>query len=255
MSTESDSTEQPASLAQLPTDANVIAHFAWLGRVYPGVPDSVLQTHPFYRYPKTQPAPGTTPFDVRRAETFVKFRLLAPTELDVCKEIMGKQFLSPQDFQQLILHAERLCGYAIKKMPVACKRPIATDAIETLGMVFLVVDTLHCLTEILGKFSMKHLWWPLVVRHIENARYAPKRDFVVPGKCSRNAEIARTLDAALDYYRQGHRPPVRMVVGLKEALLCEPLERWKFSSTRWNPWREDAAQWRQSIVPSLTGSE
>ncbi|CDJ48913.1 hypothetical protein EBH_0081100 [Eimeria brunetti] len=255
VSTESESTEQSASVPQLPTDANVIAHFGWLGNVYTGVPDSVLKTHPFYRYPKTQPAPGTAPFDVHRAATFVNFRIQVSNALAVCREIMGKPDLSRQDFQQLIFHAERLCGYAVKKMPVAFARPKAVEAIETLGVVFLVVDTLHCVAEILGELSMKHVWWPKILRHIEEAGFAPRRDFLVPGMYFRNAEIACTLDAALEYYRQGHRPPVRMVVGLKEALLCEPRDRSKFSGTRWNPWREDAAQWRQSIVPSLTGSE
>ncbi|CDJ54212.1 hypothetical protein EBH_0084830 [Eimeria brunetti] len=255
VSTESDSTEQSASVPQLPTDANVIAHFGWLGDVYRGVPDSVLKTHPFYRYPKTQPAPGTTPFDVHRAATFVNFRIQVCNALAVCREIMGKQFLSPQDIQELLFHAERLCGYAVKKMPVAVTRPIATDAIETLGIVFLVLDTLYCIAEILGKFSMKHLWWPKIIRHIEEAGYAPRREFQMPGKCLRNTEVARTLDAALEYYRKGHRPPVRMVVGLKEALLCQTGRYSKFRKAPWNPWREDAAQWRQSKLPRLASSK
>ncbi|CDJ52449.1 hypothetical protein EBH_0049810 [Eimeria brunetti] len=255
VSLESDSTEQSASVTQLPTDANVISHFRWLGHLYPGVPDSVLKTHPFYRYPKTQPAPSTTPFDLQRVATFADIKIQASNALAVCRGIMGKPLLSQEDFQQLLFHTERLCGYAVSKMPVPYAGRRASDAIENLGIVFLVLDTLHCAAEMLGKFSMKHLWWPKIVRHIEKAGYEAGRDFMMPGKCLRNTKVARTLDTALEYYRQGHRPPVLMVVGLKEALLCEAGGRSKFSSTRWNAWREDAAQWRQSIVPSLASNK
>ncbi|CDJ50706.1 hypothetical protein EBH_0035680 [Eimeria brunetti] len=247
--------ERSASLAQLPTDANVIAHFEWLGRVYPGVPDSVLETHPFYRYPKYHPAPGTTPFDVDLAEALAsaKFRIQASSALAVCREIMGKEMLSSYDFQQLLFHTERLCGYAMGRMPVGSTRHKARRAIENLGMVFLVLDTLHCAAEILGERSMKHLWWPKIIRHIDRAGYT--RHFLEPGNLSTNAEIISTLDSALEHYRRGQRPPLRMVVGLKEALLCKPGHHSTFGRSRWSPWREDAAQWRQSIVPSLTGSE
>ncbi|CDJ49566.1 hypothetical protein EBH_0083770 [Eimeria brunetti] len=244
-------------LTQLPTDANVIAHFGWLGDVYPGVPDSVLKMHPFYRYPKTQPAPSTRPFDVELAEALMlsNFRIHPSKALAVCREIMGKQDLSSQDFEQLLFHAERLCGYAMVTMPVGCARQTAKRAIDTLGVIFLVLDTLHCAAEILGQLSMKHVWWTKILRHIETATYTARMHYLVPGKRSTNAEIARTLGAALEYYRKGRRPPVRMVVGLKEALLCKPGDSSKFKDKRWRPWREDAAQWRQSIVPSLTGSE
>ncbi|CDJ52447.1 hypothetical protein EBH_0049780 [Eimeria brunetti] len=249
VSLESDSTEQ------LPTDANVISYFGWLGYLYPGVPDSVLKTHPFYRYPNNQPARSTPLLDEETAASLSKFNIQPSSVLALCWEVMTKTSLTQQDFDQLQFHARRLCRYAITKMPVVCRRPQATHAIETMGLVFLVLDTLHCVAEVLGKYSMKHLWWPLVVRHIENARYAPKRDFLIPGKCLRNAEVAHTLHAALDYYRQGIRPPARMVIGLKEALLCEPTQHSKFKGTRWDTFREDAAHWRQSILPSLTDSE
>ncbi|CDJ52448.1 hypothetical protein EBH_0049800 [Eimeria brunetti] len=255
VSLESDSTEQSASVTELPTDANVVYYFGWLGDLYPGVPDSVLEMHPFYRYPKVQPAPSTTPFDLGRAAFLANAKIQPSGTLALCRLILRKPWLSQEDFRELKCHAERLCGYAIKNMPVVSSRRKASEARETLGIVFLVLDTLHCAAEILGKFSMKHLWWPYILRHIEKAGYAGRRQFLMPGKCSTNADIAHTLDTALEYYRQGRRPPVRMVIGLKEALLCEPAHHSKFASPRWDPFREDAAQWRQLILPSLTGSK
>ncbi|CDJ58079.1 hypothetical protein, conserved [Eimeria maxima] len=160
-----DSAGQSASGIGLPTGFKVISYVDWLDNLFPGIPDSILRTHPFYRYPENNPALGT---------------------------------------------------------------------------------------EVLGDKSMKESWWPWMVSHIESASYEPRRDFVTIGKRSRNVDVASTLHVALDFYRRGLRAPLRMVIGLKEALLCEPGASSKFKAERWNPWREDAARWRRSIEPSLS---
>ncbi|CDJ52446.1 hypothetical protein EBH_0049770 [Eimeria brunetti] len=255
VSLESDSTEQSASATQLPTDANVISYFGWLGYLYPGVPDSVLKTHPFYRHPERQPPLSSRSFSVPLAMTFASTQRHPNTVLAQCRELLKKSQLSAQDFEQLLTQAERLCGYAIKRMPVPHKSGKTTHVIDTLGTAILVIDTLHCAAEVLGKYSMKHLWWPLVMRHIEAAKSVPRREFLLPGRRQRNSNVEYVMHVALEYYRRGARPPIRVVIGLKEALLCEPGASSKFRDEQWRPWREDAAHWRQSILPSLPGSK
>ncbi|CDJ51292.1 hypothetical protein EBH_0040830 [Eimeria brunetti] len=246
----SGSTEQSASAPAQLLDEDVVSYSRWLEKVYPGVPESVLITHPFYRHPEHEPALSTRTFNLELAEFLASVQHNPNAVLATCREIMMKPSPAEEDYRQLVIQAERLYGYAIAKMLVTCRRRQATDAIEVLGTVFLVVDALHCAAEVLGDRAMKHLWWPTIVRKIESARFRPNRKFLAKGKCLRNSEIACALDAALEYYRRGCRAPVRMVIGLKEALFCEPRSS-KFNVAHWNPWRDAAVQWRRSIQRSL----
>ncbi|CDJ52445.1 hypothetical protein EBH_0049760 [Eimeria brunetti] len=236
---------------ELPTDANVILHFTWLGNVYPGVPESVLRTHPFYRHPHNQPPSKTRSVDVRFALSYARTRVQANKTLGRCREIMEKLLPSPEDFDDLVCEAERLCGYALGRMPVACPRGLASLAVDTLGNIFLVLDTLHCVAEVLGDHAQKQSWWPLIIRRTESAVFVPKRTPQIAGKRFTNSDVAQTLQVALEYYRRGGRPPTRMVIGLKEALLCEPGTSSKFNGERWNPWREAAVHFRLSVLPGL----
>ncbi|CDJ52444.1 hypothetical protein EBH_0049750 [Eimeria brunetti] len=166
------------------------------------------------------------------------------------REIMKQPSLSREDFEDLLTQAECLCGYATGGMPATSRGGQARQAVETQGLIFIVFDALHCAAEVLGDKSMKQLWWPLIVRHIRDAKFVPKKGLILPEKALRNSVVARRLHVALEYYRRGLRPPMRMVIGLKEALFCELGAGSKFSAAQWNPWRKDAAQWRQSIQPS-----
>lgn len=243
---------QSASGIGLPTGFKVISYVDWLDNLFPGIPDSILRTHPFYRYPENNPALGSRSFSTPVAASFAKTQRTSSLEISKCWNILKKPSLTSMDVDQLLAHAERLCGYACGSMKVSRRRAHASSAIDTLGTAFLVMDTLHCAAEVLGDKSMKESWWPWMVSHIESASYEPRRDFVTIGKRSRNVDVASTLHVALDFYRRGLRAPLRMVIGLKEALLCEPGASSKFKAERWNPWREDAARWRRSIEPSLS---
>ncbi|CDJ36528.1 uncharacterized protein EMH_0089260 [Eimeria mitis] len=168
---------------------------------------------------------------------------------------MKKSSLSLEDFENLLFQAERLCGYAMGKMSLSYRANQAMCARETLGVVFLVIDTLYCAAKILGDRSMKELWWPRIMRRIEGVKYIPSA--VVPSltKCIRNLDVARTLSAALEYYRRGERPPPRMVIGLKEALFCEKCPSSKFNQEKWDLWREDVRSWRRHIQLMLAESK
>ena len=244
---------QSTSGAALPSDANVVLHFSWLAEVLPGLPDSVLRTHPFYHVPPKQEGDCRRSFDRQFSNAYRSIMVNPHPALNKCREVMKKSSLTTQDLNDLLAQAERLCGYASATMPISYRRGQAAYAMETLGLIFLVLDTLHCAAEVLGDNIMKHLWWPSITRRMESATLVKKRDFVVPGKCYRNAEIARTLQCALGYYREGMRPPILMVTGLKQALLCEPSRSSKFKAERWDAWRQDAAEWLRSIESGLSG--
>ena len=244
---------QSTSGTALPSDENVVLHFSWLAEVLPGLPDSVLRTHPFYHVPPKQEGDCRRSFDRQFSNAYRSIMVNPHPALNKCREVMKKSSLTTQDLNDLLAQAERLCGYASATMPISYRRGQAAYAMETLGLIFLVLDTLHCAAEVLGDNIMKHLWWPSVIRHIEGAMFVPKREFVKRGKCYKNVDVALTLAAALNYYREGLRPPVRMVIGLKQALFYEAAKRSKFQAERWDAWRQDAAEWARSIESSLSG--
>ena len=178
----------------------------------------------------------------------------AVNALNKCRKILKKDALAPSDLNELLSNAEALCAFAIRNMPVAYKRCQAKCAIEIMGMIFLVLDTLYCAAEVLGERALKHSWWPLVLLHIREARFVPHKLSTQRQKYN-NVDVARTLHAALEYYRRSQRAPMLMVLGLKKALLCTPDSVTKFTAAQWGPWREDDEEWIRSIQTHLSGSE
>ncbi|CDJ34555.1 uncharacterized protein EMH_0020960 [Eimeria mitis] len=239
----------------------------WLDQVYPEVSDEVLVTHPFYRYPKDQMKLSMKEFDPKLASAMRSLSFAPHSVLGECRYLLKKKWLNLKDFEALMAHTERLCAYASGSMQVEIRRNRPMIAVETLGSIFLVLDTLYCLTEVLGSNAKKEVWWPWIVDRIKNVRFTPYIGSRVRRR-SRELDIALSLSYALDYYRQGQRPPLRLVVGLKEAILCAPGTT-KFKSSTWNFWRQDAMEWRaeqsltapsgehseHSELPSTSGSQ
>ncbi|CDJ27188.1 uncharacterized protein EMH_0029530 [Eimeria mitis] len=252
---ERDSPEQSESGTELLEEVTAFPPFRFLGELFPGVPDSILRTHPFYRYPESQDAPHCRNFDINVAMSFAATQVNANISLSKCRRLMKKPHLTEGDVGELLFEAERLCGYAMERMAVTYRRGQAMYATETLGTVFLVLDMLYCIAEVLGDRSMKEAWWPHIAARTEVIRYVPPREYSKAGKCGWNSHLARALDAALGYYRRGDRPPPRVVIGLKLALVCEPAERSKFRVKGYQPWRDDAREWKESIERSLAGKK
>ena len=229
--------------------------------MFSGVPPELLKTHPFYRVPpvqETSPTEETVTvrsFDLSIAMSLCTTQRFAVNALRRCVEIMKKGTFAPSDLNELLSNVESLCSFAIKNMPVTYRRGQAKCAIETMGMIFLVLDTLYCAAEVLGERSMGHLWWPLILHRIQDARFLAQKINAQSSRYSYNVDLARTLHTALGYYRRRQRPPPMMVVGLKMALLCTPDSTTKFTAEQWGPWREDHEEWISSTQSNLTGSQ
>ena len=244
---------QSASGIGLPTGFKVISYVDWLDNLFPGIPDSILRTHPFYRYPENNPALGSRSFSTPVAASFAKTQRTSSLEISKCWNILKKPSLTSMDVDQLLAHAERLCGYACGSMKVSRRRAHASSAIDTLGTAFLVMDTLHCAAEVLGQSSKKEQWWPDIVSHIENARYMQHVQKTRKSMGAWSNAILNGLDTALEFYRMGERPPLRLVLGLKLALFLSPKST-RLNTSKWDPWRGDALEWLQLIKPSIQAS-
>ncbi|CDJ58078.1 hypothetical protein EMWEY_00013740 [Eimeria maxima] len=224
----------------------LFASRGWLEAMLRGVSDQLLRTHPFHRLPEVEPELPRHPFNEDKAAGFRRRKQNVVWLLSACRHLLKKEQLTSDELGALMSYTERLCGYATGSMPTYST---SKAAIDILGRAFMVLDTLHCLAEVLGSSARKEEWWPAVVRHIENAGYRGTSKEYVMGKTYWSSPVVNALRVALDYYRVGTRPPLRLVVGLKLAMLLSPNST-GFKESKWDPWREDALQWLQSIRPS-----
>ncbi|CDJ30971.1 LOW QUALITY PROTEIN: uncharacterized protein EMH_0062870 [Eimeria mitis] len=219
---DSESPEQLEPGAEGRSDADVIARFPWLGHKFGRFPESELMLHPFYRQPGPLPELGDRAVNMRKVERLASRNAYPSVMLTKYKDILRIPELTERDIGEFIRQIERLIGYALGRMAVTYKRSQASCAIDALGMAFITLDALYCAAELLGDRSMKQHWWDRIISRIEPLRYVPSRDTQLTEERTRNADLARALDAALDYFRAGERPAPILTIGLKEALFCEP---------------------------------
>ena len=225
---------------------NLTASRGWLEAMLRDVSDEVLRTHPFYRIPEVWVWPAGRSFDEPRAAAFRCKRQKAVWVLSECRHLLKQQRLTIKELELLLEKTERVYGYATGPMPVYSR---TKGIVDVLGRVFMVLDTLYCAAEALREKSRRHDWWPAVVRHIENAGYHGTSKKPVLGTAYWNSPVVTALRVAFDYYRMGLRPPLRLVVGLKLAMLMAPNTS-EFKEPTWDAWREDALHWQHNIKPS-----
>ncbi|CDJ47256.1 hypothetical protein, conserved [Eimeria brunetti] len=217
----------------------------WLQSVYPGVSDQVLLTHPLYRFPKRKMVFRMKSFNTGFAAALRSFNFSPISVLGECRILFQKDWLNVKDYEALMAHTERLCGYASGFMNTKIGHTRLRKTIDTLATILIIVDTLHCLTELLGKISKKETWWPWIVKNIESARFTPYIGTRVR-KRSRELDLAVSLDFAIEYYRRGRRAPPRLLIGLKEAIFFGSGPT-KFSGSSWDLWREEVEAWREKL--------
>ncbi|CDJ28895.1 uncharacterized protein EMH_0044920 [Eimeria mitis] len=227
----------------------LIAAFGYLGEILGGVSHEVLRTHPFYRHAGRQQNLSGRSFSEEKAASSYVCHASAVPLLSECRRLLKKLRLTKEELEKLLDYTERLSGYASTHMP-AHNRPSTTSyAVETLGRVFLILDTLYCAAEVLGDASKKDSWWPSIVHHIENARYRGGSSETVMRRPCWSSAILNALNVALDYFRIGRRPPLQLVVGLKLAIFLSPRST-VFKNAKWDNWRKDSSEWHNSIKPS-----
>ncbi|CDI73973.1 hypothetical protein, conserved [Eimeria praecox] len=241
--------KQPVSASAAPTDRGILPAFRLLEGMFEGIPDIALEGHPFYRLPERQKWQYRKAFKLCVAVTFRQVQRNPISTMTHCRQILKKPSLTATDFNMLVDDVERLVGHATGSMQVhGTDTPL--KAVTVLGHMFFVVDLLYCAAEVLGDKSGKHIWWPELIRYIEGARYYRSTDTHLGEIPSCLNDIACALSAALDYYRQGSRPPARVVVGLKERILRNPYIK-RFQQASWDPWREDSRSWQRQMNLSM----
>ncbi|CDJ60281.1 hypothetical protein EMWEY_00060340, partial [Eimeria maxima] len=123
----------------------------WLQELLGRVPDQVLATCPFYRFPMKQLSLAT--FSMVIPEILAANMKDAVVVLSECMRLLKKTSLSLEETKALLGYTERLYGYATTTMPGARGGFAAIQTIDALGRVLFVLDTLHCAAEVLGEAS------------------------------------------------------------------------------------------------------
>ena len=237
--------------AQLAID-DLFSSRGWLDKMLRGVPDQVLATHPFYRIPGVKQSFRRCFCKENAVSSSLSHVSLVPL-LSECRLLLKKPVLSNEETEALLGYMERLCGYASRLLPTRAPPTLKVCSVEVLGKAFVVLDTLHCAAEVLGQSSKKEQWWPDIVSHIENARYMQHVQKTRKSMGAWSNAILNGLDTALEFYRMGERPPLRLVLGLKLALFLSPKST-RLNTSKWDPWRGDALEWLQLIKPSIQAS-
>ena len=125
----------------------------------------------------------------------------AVNALSRCREILTKDPLALPDLNGLLSNVEFLCAFAITNMAETYTHGQAKSAIETMGMIFLVLDTLYCVAEVLGARSVRPLRRPLMLNRIRDVMFSPRKTTAQMSRYSYNVYVARTLYTTLGFYR------------------------------------------------------
>ncbi|CDJ52128.1 hypothetical protein EBH_0002840 [Eimeria brunetti] len=250
--TDEASAETGGQAAQLLSEraqsatSNLLDKFVRLQEILGWVSDDVLRTHPFYHHPGMQLRLSRRTVNLNTVEYYRSKRQKVVLLLSKFRHLLKKTWLTSEEFDVLVGVTERLCGYASGIMLVDST---AKAAIETLGRVFIVMDTLYCAAEVLGQSSRKNAWWPSVRRHLRDTEFLITASEKIFKATTWGSTIISALSVALDYYKMGERPPLRLVVALKLAIFLLPVPT-DFLTIKWDPWRKDAEEWLHSIKQS-----
>ncbi|CDJ59613.1 hypothetical protein EMWEY_00058260, partial [Eimeria maxima] len=174
-----------ASQAQAAAD-NLVASRGWLKKMMMGVSEQLLRTHPFYRLPEVEPLLSGRRFNNLREDEYRPKDQKLIWLLSKCRKLLTKERLTTSELEVLLEKTEQLYRYATGPMPTYKNtRP----AVEILGRVFMVLDTLYCALEVLGNNARRADLWPAVVHHIQNAGYHGDSKRPVLGKTYSSSSV------------------------------------------------------------------
>lgn len=202
------------------------------------------QVHPYYRLPARSPSPDLDPFDWQNAlEARVPYLHIVESMQDV-RSLLRKARLEVRDMRFLKAAAFCLVGYAAETARTT-KGIGMTGARFKLTMLFLVLDTLHCVCDAVGGLMNKEMWWGRMLQSLHMPdQYALGRS---QSPHDPAPVFMRQLIRALRTYQSGDRPTADVVVGLMQQIFYHPGIHPKFLTRRWDSWRWDCEESSEGV--------
>lgn len=206
-------------------------------------------THLFYRLPVVQPGAITGRFSPARA-LFPCNRMasLGFAQLATARFLLSKPEITTEEAEVLVTDSEMLVGRIMQELetPVAPRK--VSRAVEKLGRLFLYLDAVVSIIDVVGAPMDPDAWWPEVA-----SRIFPETVYNT-GPFARHLPIqpsalATRLSSALQILKTRARLSCEETVQLKRELLCNPHGVRDFKHKKWNSWREDDARSGNQTAP------
>ncbi|KAL8454203.1 hypothetical protein Emed_000461 [Eimeria media] len=201
-------------------------------------------THPFYKIPVVPRSAIDCEFSVERAFfsrdcTTIVGRLLRFQKLLMRSELRKKEV------RLLVQLTEEIVRYLFTRH----RRPLLADvpshASQRLGVRLLCFDSVVVSIQLLGHALNPQEWFP---RLVDAVPVEYRRPFALEKpKTKRQALLAFQMSRALRQLTRGRRPPMDLLVRLKQDLFNPATAPIMFLKTEWDPWRyADEAYQRQN---------
>ncbi|KAL8439767.1 hypothetical protein Efla_002669 [Eimeria flavescens] len=197
--------------------------------------------HPYVRLPDVDPGTNTRDFDPSGTKTHEYTLGVIFEPLKTIRELLLRPSLNSRDVATLIRAAEALVCNCGRKFTAIPKTRNPSRVIRDVAMVFLALDALVSVSQVLpGKICMGH-WWPTFVEPISTDlnSYVPARKMKIAAQ--RNLDLLSQLLSAIEIYKQGRRPRDKVVIELKRKIFGPNNAIYPFSEQRFDPWRQDDA--------------
>ncbi|KAL8439195.1 hypothetical protein Efla_006624 [Eimeria flavescens] len=197
--------------------------------------------HPYVRLPDVDPETKIGDFKPSGTETHEYTLGVIVEPLRRIRELLLRPSLDSREVATLIRAAEALMCNCERKFKATSSSHSPFRVYRNLAMVFLALDALASIDQVLqGKICKGH-WWPAFVEPISTDinSYVPRKRMKID--TLRILYLIRQLLSAIEIYKQGRRPDEETVIELKRRIFGPNTAVYPFSARRFDPWRQDDA--------------
>ncbi|KAL8443909.1 hypothetical protein Emed_006504 [Eimeria media] len=206
--------------------------------------ETIYENHPFVRLPRILPGAIR-----RQLNPELASRGLAGSAYQ-CLASMRELFLKPKlnafHVENLLTTVESLIYHVRHKMSHRRKGDSPRDAVAKYALYFLICDAIVCARELLGPAMVPELWWDDFFSRIDIS-FVPAIPRIkrLPA-VAYNLNMVDRLRNAVRICKTGIRPSKQEVLELKRLLFFSPHKPENLSRARWNAWRNDDREFRES---------
>ncbi|KAL8439017.1 hypothetical protein Efla_002426 [Eimeria flavescens] len=204
-----------------------------------------LSMHPFIRLPIVPPEAIPRDFN---PQWFKPMFGRTGQQMLLCRirERLLKPELDAAEVQQLMLETEKLVRIAAARARIGASPKGPWHRIRYLGTIFLILDVVVSVRELLGPRMAASRWWDQFVNSLPTD-YQPTKarpDAKIMTKI--NHKLVALLLAGIKTFKTGVRPDLKEVLKVKRMLLCSPYSIKYFKEHQFDPWRKDDEEFRQA---------
>ncbi|KAL8450649.1 hypothetical protein Emed_002400 [Eimeria media] len=217
---------------------------------------SALERHPFYRLPDIEPSAIRRRFRLVQiysrkfhGATFFKMVLRM-------RELYLLPTLGTEEVEELMCAAESLVWY-LRNHPSKGAESVtsSSQAVRYLGQYFMMLDCLLSARQLFGPEMISDESWQALTETIDTDLSFPEPFTFAGQRKYHNYALVSRLVPAMELMKAGVRPSAEDVVFIKRMLLCSKHLDIHFRQPRWDPWRQDDAQFTQTHEDSSDDSE